>query len=71
VELWGDNLLENDEPIGAFRDIYWTNTPDIAAQNNPPTSTLADFPVLRLTVSEPRLRTFGLTARVRFGGAVR
>jgi len=71
VELWGDNLLEDDAPTGAFRDIYWTNTPDLAGANDPPTATLADFPVLRLTVNQPRLRTFGLTARVRFGGAAR
>jgi iron complex outermembrane receptor protein len=71
VEAFVDNLFENDEPISAFRDIYWTNTQDIFAENEPPTSTLADFVLLRLSIAQPRLRTFGITGRMRFGQAVR
>ena len=71
VELWANNLLNHDAPIGAFRDIFWTNTQDLQSVNNPPTSSLADFPPLRLTTNQPNLRTFGLTARVRFGKAER
>lgn len=66
-----DNLFEYDEPIGAYRDIFWSNTQDMQGVNNPPTTSLGDFPPIRLTVNQPRLRTFGLTARVRFGGALR
>ena len=69
VELWANNLLDNGDPVGAFRDIFWTNTQDLQSVNNPPTSSLADFPPIRLSVNQPDLRTFGLTARVRFGGA--
>ncbi len=71
VEFWVDNLFEYDEPIGAYRDIFWSNTQDMQGVNNPPTTSLGDFPPIRLTVNQPRLRTFGLTARVRFGGALR
>jgi iron complex outermembrane receptor protein len=71
VELWMDNVLENDKPVGAYRDIYWTNTQDPLGQQPVLTSSFADFPKLRLTVNQPRLRTFGLTGRVRFGGAVK
>ncbi len=70
-EFWVDNLFEYDDPIGAYRDIFWSNTQDMQALNDPPTSSLADFPPIRLTVNQPRLRTYGLTARVRFGGALR
>jgi len=71
VEFWVDNLFEYDDPVGAYRDIFWSNTQDIQGVNDPPTSTLADFPPIRLTVNQPSLRTFGLTARVRFGTALR
>ena len=72
LELFANNLFEDTNPVGAFRDIYWSNTQDVrAAGPDFPTSTLADFPPLRLSISQPRLRTFGLNARVRFGGAVR
>ncbi len=71
VEVWADNVFEDDNPVGAYRDIFWTNTQDVFARNDPPTSTFADFPTFRMTTSLPRLRTFGITGRVRFGGAVR
>ena len=71
VEAYVDNLLDYDDPIGAYRDIYWSNTQDMSSRDNPPTSSMGDFPPIRLTINQPRLRTFGLTARVRFGGAER
>jgi len=71
VELWGENLFENNEAIGAFRDVYFNNTPDVLQQNPPQSNFVADFFPWRLTVSHPRLRTYGVTARVRFGGAER
>jgi iron complex outermembrane receptor protein len=69
VELWVNNLFDYSDPIGAFRDIFWTNTQDLQSANDPPTSTLADFPPIRLSLNQPSLRTYGITGRVRFGGA--
>jgi len=71
VEAFVDNLFDYSKSIGAYRDIHWSNTQDIYARNNPPTSSLGDFPPMRMTINQPRLRTWGLTARVRFGGAER
>ncbi len=71
VELWGENLFEDDAAIGAFRDVYFNNTPDVLQQNPPQSNFVADFFPWRLTVSHPKLRTYGVTARVRFGGAER
>ena len=73
VTFWVRNLLDNDKPISAFRDIYWTNDSDIQAQT-PLTaqfrtvSNFDDFPPMRMTITYPSLRTYGLTARMRFGG---
>ncbi len=71
IEAFVDNLLDYDNAIGAYRDIFWSNTQDMSSSENPPTSSMGDFPPIRLTINQPRLRTFGLTARVRFGGAER
>lgn len=71
VEAFVDNLFNYDKPIGAYRDIFWSNTQDIYARNDPPTSSLGDFPPMRMTINQPRLRTWGLTARMRFGYAER
>jgi iron complex outermembrane receptor protein len=70
IEIWARNLLDDDTPISAYRDVFFTNTDDFQ-QENPPQSTTSDFFPIRYSVSHPRLRTFGLTARVRFGGDVR
>jgi iron complex outermembrane receptor protein len=75
LELWGRNLLDDDTPSSAYRDPFFTNTDDITQQfppgSTPGAGTFADFFPIRYSVSHPRLRTFGLTARVRFGGEVR
>jgi alpha-ketoglutarate-dependent taurine dioxygenase len=59
--------------IAAFRDIYWANTdnlydPDVYQGDRPD---FDDFVPLRYTVTYPRERTYGLTALMRFGAAVR
>lgn len=60
LELWGRNLTDEDAPTGAFRDVYFTNTlPD-------GTSAGGTFFPLRYTVNHPRLRTYGLTWRMKF-----
>ncbi len=73
LEFWVRNLFENDSPIAAFRDIYWTNDDDIQGLQNPANvraaSNFDDFPPLRMSVSYPSLRTYGLVAKMRFGGA--
>ncbi len=73
VELWVRNLFENNSPIAAFRDIYFTNDSDISGQENPTdvraASNFDDFPPFRLSVTYPSLRTFGILGKVRFGGA--
>ncbi|MDH4023530.1 MAG: TonB-dependent receptor, partial [Gammaproteobacteria bacterium] len=73
VEFWVKNLFENNNPIAAFRDIYWTNDDDIQGLQNPPdvraASNFDDFPPLRMSITYPSLRTYGLTGKVRFGGA--
>jgi outer membrane receptor protein involved in Fe transport len=75
VEFWVRNLFENNNPIAAFRDIYWTNDDDIQGTQNPArfqdASNFDDFPPFRMSVSYPSLRTYGLVAKMRFGGAER
>ena len=73
IELWVRNLFENNSPIAAFRDIYFTNDSDISGVENPTdarsASNFDDFPPFRLSVTYPSLRTFGILGKVRFGGA--
>ena len=72
VEFWVRNLFENDNPTAAFRDIYWSNNSNMHGTETGPGATASnfdDFPPLRLSVSYPSLRTYGLEARMRFGGA--
>jgi len=75
LEFWVRNLFDNDNPVAAFRDIYWTNDSDIQGLENPASireaSNFDDFPPLRMTISYPSLRTYGMVAKVRFGGAER
>ncbi len=66
IELWGRNLFDDDSPTAAYRDVFFTNTDDIN-QVNPPATEFSTFFPIRYSVSYPRLRTFGITARVRFG----
>ncbi len=75
VELWVRNLLNNDTPRSAIRDIYWTNDADMQGRTDPGTTTIRDvstfddFPPLRMSIGYPSLRTYGLVGKVRFGGA--
>lgn len=72
VELWVRNLFNDNNAVAAFGDIVWSNTNNVFPPFvQPATSSFADFPTLRYSVSYPDLRTVGLTGRVRFGGAVR
>jgi iron complex outermembrane receptor protein len=73
VELWGRNLFNDDNAIAAFRDIYFTNTDNIYPPyvDQGPRPDFNQFPPLRYTVTYPRLRTYGISFEMRFGGAVR
>jgi len=66
VELWGRNIFNDDAPIAVYRDVFFNNATDVYRQA-PPSSTTDDFFPWRLTVTHPRLATWGITARVRFG----
>jgi len=60
IEIWSNNLLDNDEVDSAFRDVYLSNAlPD--GTNNFDTL----FP-WRMTVSQTQRRTYGITLRARF-----
>jgi iron complex outermembrane receptor protein len=64
VEFWSENLLDDDTPIAAFRDVFFTNS-----STGVPPPTFLNFEELfpfRLTVRHPNRRTIGLTGRVRF-----
>jgi iron complex outermembrane receptor protein len=66
ISLWAKNLFNDDAPVAAFRDVYLGNTDDVL-QQQPASATPQKFFPWRITTSHPRLRTFGLTASVRFG----
>jgi len=70
VAFYARNLFNNDSPTGAFRDIFFSNTSNIVPPfvNQGPRPSFDKFVPLRLTVSYPNLRTFGMTVQVRFGG---
>lgn len=61
IELWAKNLLDNDEPVSAFRDVFFNNT------RNGVTSNLSgDLFPFRMSVRHPTRRTLGVTARIKF-----
>ncbi|VAW02266.1 TonB-dependent receptor [hydrothermal vent metagenome] len=60
VELWVENLFNDNKAEAAFRDVYLNNTVDGMTSGD---NTL--FP-WRMSVIHPRLRTFGITARYKF-----
>lgn len=57
LEFWGDNVLDEDAPTAAFRDVWFSNTPDGVNYN---------FFPFRYSVSHPDRRRFGVTATVKF-----
>lgn len=60
IELWAENLFDEDSPSGAFRDVFFNNTP------NGMTSTSGDVFAWRLSVSQFSRRAMGMTGRIRF-----
>jgi iron complex outermembrane receptor protein len=77
VEFWVNNLLDQDEPSGAFRQPFFTNTAQIfnrsdgvPSLSDTPSSTSQTIFPWALIVSHPDLRTYGITVRAKFGAAV-
>lgn len=62
VELWSDNLLDDDKPIAGFRDVWFGN----ALPGGGAGGFFDTFFPWRLTVSHPRRRQVGVTARFNF-----
>lgn len=60
IELWARNLLDDDTPIGAFREIYFANA---TPEGTFGAGTL--YPI-RWTVGHPLRRQVGVTFRARF-----
>lgn len=67
LEFWVKNLFEEQDASASFRDVFFGNTDDIYGQRTPGNGPQQFFPY-RYTVSFPELRTWGITARARFGG---
>ena len=62
VELWAENLFDDDNPVAGFRDVFFSNT-------GPSGGTGGFFDTFfpwRITLSHPRRRQVGITGRVRF-----
>ena len=62
VELWSDNLLDDDKPIAGFRDVWFAN----ALPGGGAGGFFDTFFPWRITLSHPRRRQVGATLRVRF-----
>jgi hypothetical protein len=64
LEFWVNNLLDQDKPVAAFRDVTFNNThlPEDSLRNGG----FSDMFPFRMTVSYPKRRTFGISALVRF-----
>jgi len=62
LEFWIENLLDQNNPTAAFRDVTFNNTHlDIPAYGG-----FSDMFPFRMTISNPRLRTYGVSALMRF-----
>jgi hypothetical protein len=62
IEFWVENLLDQDNPSAAFRDVTFNNT----HLQQEPYGGFSDMFPFRMTISYPRRRTFGVSALVRF-----
>jgi len=69
ITAWANNLLEEDDPISSFRDIYFSNTDDISQSRPLVGRGLEQIVPFRYTVVHPRLTTYGVTVQARFGAS--
>jgi len=68
LEFWVKNLFEEQDASASFRDVFFSNTDNIYG-DRPPGNDANQFFPFRYTVNYPQLRTWGITARARFGGS--
>jgi iron complex outermembrane recepter protein len=61
LTLWGRNLLHEDAPTGAYREVLFSNY-----SPNAPIGGAGSFFPFSYNVNHPRLTTWGLTARWKF-----
>ena len=62
LELWSENLFDDDSPVAGFRDVYFTN----ALPGGGPGGFFDTLFPFRISLSHPRRRQVGVTGRVRF-----
>ena len=62
VELWAENLFDDDNPVAGFRDVFFSN----ALPGGGAGGFFDTFFPFRITLSHPRRRQIGITARIRF-----
>jgi iron complex outermembrane receptor protein len=62
VELWAENLFDDDNPVAGFRDVYFSNTGPGGGVGG----FFDTFFPFRITLSHPRRRQVGIMGRVRF-----
>ncbi len=62
LELWIENLFDDDTPRAAFRDVTFNNT----HLEIPATGLFQDMFPFRMTVSHPNRRAFGVSALIKF-----
>ncbi len=67
VSFWAKNILNDNTPIAAYRNVYFGNTDDIF-QERAAVSTPEKFFPWRISITHPRLRTIGVTIEKKFGG---
>jgi len=66
VSLWAKNVFNDNSPVAGFRNVYFGNTDDIFQQQPAASSPQKFFP-WRISTTHPKLRTIGMTVKVRFG----
>ena len=71
LTAWVNNLLEEDDPISTFRDVYLSNTDDVTQSRTSINAGRGSSQIIpfRYSVAHPRLRTYGLTVQARFGAS--
>ena len=62
LELWTENLFDDDKPVAGFRDVFFAN----ALPGGGAGGIFNTFFPFRVTLSHPRRRQVGVTARFRF-----
>ncbi len=67
ISVWAKNILNDNTPTAAYRNVYFGNNEDLF-QQMPASSTPNKFFPWRISTTHPRLRTIGITIKKKFGG---